>query len=45
MMLFCDLISQLPGTDLVLPVNTITALLGIPVVVMVVVNSKRGRVM
>ena len=39
MMLFCDLISQLPGTDLVLPVNTITALLGIPVVVMVVVNS------
>lgn len=45
MMLLCDLVSQLPGTDLVLPVNTITALLGIPVVVMVVVNSKRGRMM
>ncbi len=45
MMLLCDMISQLPGTDLILPVNTITALLGIPVVVMVVVNSKRGRMM
>lgn len=45
MMLFCDLVSQLPGSDLILPVNTITALLGIPVVVMVVVNSKRGRIM
>lgn len=45
MMLVCDLISQLPGSDLILPINTITALFGIPVVVMVVVNSKRGRVM
>lgn len=45
MMLFCDLVSQLPGSDLILPLNTITALLGIPVVVMVVVNSKRGRMM
>lgn len=45
LMLFCDMVSQLPGTELILPVNTITALLGIPVVVMVVVNSKRGRVM
>lgn len=45
LMLFCDIVSQLPGMDLILPINTITALLGIPVVVMVVVNSKRGRVM
>lgn len=45
LMLFCDMVSQLPGTELILPVNTITALLGIPVVVMVVINSKRGRVM
>lgn len=45
LLLLCDLISQLPGTDLILPVNTITALFGIPVVVMVVINSKRGRVM
>ena len=45
MMLFCDLISQLPGMGMILPVNTVTALLGIPVVAMVVVNSKRGRIM
>lgn len=45
LMLLCDIVSQLPGADLILPINTITALLGIPVVVMVVVNSKRGRMM
>ncbi len=45
MMLLCDIISQLPGSELVLPINTITALLGIPVVVLVVINSKRGRIM
>ncbi|MDE5944970.1 MAG: iron ABC transporter permease [Rikenella sp.] len=45
MLLFCDLVSQLPGSGSILPVNTITALLGIPVVVLVVVNGKRGRMM
>ncbi len=45
MLLFCDLVAQLPGSDLVLPINTLTALLGIPVVVLVVVGSKRGRIM
>lgn len=45
LMLLCDMLSQLPGTDLILPVNTLTALVGIPVVVMVVVNNKRGRMM
>ncbi|WP_294598038.1 iron ABC transporter permease [uncultured Rikenella sp.] len=45
LMLLCDMLSQLPGTDLILPVNTLTALVGIPVVVAVVVNNKRGRMM
>lgn len=45
MLLFCDLVSQLPGSGSILPVNTITALLGIPVVVLVVVNGRRGRMM
>lgn len=39
-MLFCDIIAQLPGTGLVLPVNTVTALLGIPIVVLVVIRNK-----
>ncbi|MDR3185026.1 MAG: iron ABC transporter permease [Prevotellaceae bacterium] len=42
MMLFCDLVSQLPGADSVLPVNTITALLGIPVIVFVIYRNQRG---
>jgi iron complex transport system permease protein len=42
MMLFSDLASQLPGTDSVLPINTITALLGIPVIVFVIYRNQRG---
>lgn len=40
-MLFCDIISQLPGLDFTIPVNSVTALLGIPVVVYVVLKNKR----
>jgi len=41
-MLMSDIISQLPGTDSVLPVNTITALLGIPVIIIVIFRNQRG---
>lgn len=41
LMLVCDIVSQLPGSDLTLPVNTITALVGIPVVVLVVVRNRK----
>ncbi len=44
-MLFCDLVSSLPFSDAVLPLNTITALFGIPIVVLVVVRAGRGRIM
>lgn len=40
-MLMCDIISQLPTMDITLPINTITALLGIPIVVLVVVRNKK----
>ncbi|MDX9929023.1 MAG: iron ABC transporter permease [Bacteroidales bacterium] len=40
LLLLSDIISQLPGSDKVLPVNAITSLLGIPVVVWVIF---RGR--
>lgn len=42
MMLMCDIISQLPGSDMTLPINTITAIFGIPIVVLVVINSRRS---
>lgn len=41
LMLLCDIISQLPGTDHTLPINTITALLGIPIVVMVIIRNRK----
>ena len=40
-MLLCDIISQLPGSDMVLPINTITALLGIPIVIIVIVRNRK----
>lgn len=40
-MLLCDIISQVPGNDMTLPVNTVTALLGIPIVVMVIVRNRK----
>jgi iron complex transport system permease protein len=41
-MLVSDIISQLPGTDSVLPINTITALLGIPVIIFIIFRNQRG---
>lgn len=41
MMLFCDILAQLPGSELVFPINSITALMGIPVVIYVVFKNKR----
>ncbi len=41
-MLLCDIASQLPGAmDMKLPINTVTALLGIPVVVIVIMRNRR----
>jgi iron complex transport system permease protein len=43
-LLFCDIISQLPGTDSILPINAITALFGAPVVIWVILRNKKIRV-
>lgn len=40
-MLASDIISQLPGSDSVLPVNAVTALIGIPVVIWVVLGNRK----
>jgi iron complex transport system permease protein len=40
-MLASDIISQLPGTDKVLPVNAVTSLIGIPVVIWVILRNRR----
>jgi iron complex transport system permease protein len=42
-LLFCDIISQLPGSAMTLPVNSITALIGIPIVIWIITkNQKRN---
>jgi iron complex transport system permease protein len=37
----CDIISQLPGMDLSLPINTITALMGIPIIIVIILHNRR----
>jgi len=41
-MLLCDIISQMPGSDKVLPLNSITSLIGIPVVLWVFLSRKKN---
>lgn len=40
-MLLSDIISQLPGHSNILPINSITALIGIPVVIWIVVKNQK----
>jgi iron complex transport system permease protein len=40
-MLISDIISQLPGSDTVLPVNSVTSLVGIPVVIWIIFRNRR----
>lgn len=44
LLLFCDLLAHLPGSTVALPVNALTAMIGAPVVIWVVVRTKRLRV-
>jgi len=38
LMLICDIVSQLPGSNSVLPINVITALVGSPVVIWIIMS-------
>ena len=40
-MLASDIISQLPGSEKVLPVNSVTSLVGIPVVIWVILRNRK----
>ena len=41
LMLFCDLISQMPGSDFTLPINAITSIIGAPVVIWLLVRKRK----
>lgn len=43
-MLLSDIISQLPGSDRVLPINAVTSLIGIPVVIWLVLKSRKNAI-
>lgn len=40
-MLFCDMISQMPGFDFTLPINAITSIIGAPIVIWLLVRKQR----
>ena len=40
-MLFSDIVSQLPGSESVLPVNAVTSLIGIPVVIWIILRNRK----
>jgi len=39
-MLLCDLISQMPMSDVTLPINAITSLVGAPIVIWLIIKRK-----
>jgi iron complex transport system permease protein len=42
-MIMSDIISQLPGSESILPVNSVTSLVGIPVVIWVIMRNRNTR--
>lgn len=43
LMLCCDIISQLPGSDKTLPINSVTSVLGAPVVIFIILQNRRKK--
>ncbi|KFF04996.1 FecCD family ABC transporter permease [Flavobacterium reichenbachii] len=42
-MLFCDIVSEMPGFDITLPINAITSIIGAPVVIWLLVRKRNFR--
>jgi iron complex transport system permease protein len=40
LMLFCDMVSQMPGMELTLPINAITSIIGAPIVIWLLVRKR-----
>ena len=43
LLLLCDVIAQLPGTQTVIPINIVTSLLGAPVVIWIIIRRNNLR--
>ena len=42
LMLLCDILTQLPGTQFVLPINAITSLIGAPIVIFIMIRGRKA---
>lgn len=42
-MLFSDIVSRFPGTEQILPINAVTSLIGIPVVIWLVIMNRKSQ--
>jgi iron complex transport system permease protein len=40
-MLFSDIIAQMPGANITLPINAVTSILGIPVIIWIIMKNKK----
>jgi iron complex transport system permease protein len=40
-MLFSDIVSQMPGYESTLPINSVTALVGIPVIIWIILKNRK----
>ena len=40
-LLFCDIFSQIPGTEIILPINAVTSIIGAPVVIYLLVRKQK----
>ncbi len=43
--LFCDLIARLPGTDMAIPLNSVCAFMGAPVVIYLILKGRKSRML
>lgn len=43
LLLICDIVSQLPGAQETLPINSITALFGAPVIIVIIMRNKKMK--
>lgn len=41
LLLICDLISQVPGSDIILPINAVTSLVGAPLVISIILRNRK----
>ena len=41
--LLCDIITQLPGKGIVLPINAVTSIMGAPVVIFIIIKRRRAK--